>query len=249
MNLANLSIDELLERRNTKKVGQAKKHDEAKSRLEISKLIAENYEGFNVLRKHLIHPKSQPKIVDSSRQVKFVINTFADLGWIAQEKNCTWRFTKGTDSKEFAFVKGNWLEEYVFCAHLQAGVDEASYGQEIEWQVGDVTGKNEIDVIARRGDRLSFTSCKAKSPFLSQGATTEISGFLAEVDYWDTHFSNNQGKLLLVITADFIDEMQNNRHRYPQVVARASILNVDMIGLEDLGWDRLVGKICQHWDD
>ncbi|MFA6203151.1 MAG: DUF1887 family CARF protein [Gallionella sp.] len=243
------NVDSLLAKRNTCRIGKAGNHSDAINRLEISKLLANNYEGFNVLRKHLIHPKDQPKISNPSKNVKSSIELLSDLGWITHVQNGRWEFSKGTASSEYAFIKGNWLEEYVYCAHIHAGVDEVSYGQEVEWKVGDVIGKNEIDVIARRGDKLSFTSCKTQHPFPANGSTNQITGFLTEVDYWDTHFANNNGKLLLVVTADFIDEMENNRHRYPLVVARASVLNVDMIGLEDLRWDRLVEKIGMHWDE
>jgi len=153
------------------------------------------------------------------------------------------------NSSEFMYIKGGWLEEYVYCAHVQAGVDEASYGQAVEWRVGDVIGNNEIDVIARRGDKLSFTSCKTQDPYLLAGSTKQITGFLTEVDYWDTHFADNSGKLLLVVTADFIDEMKQNRHRYPLIYARASVLNIDVIGLEDLAWERIVCRVEKHWED
>ena len=242
-------INDLLAERKTCRIGQSGNHQEALQNLEISKLIAKNYEGFNVLRKHLVHPNVQPKIVNPTRNVLSSIELLSDLGWIRQNQRDSWQFIKETSSSEFMYIKGNWLEEYVYCAHIHAGVDEASYGQEVEWQVGDVIGNNEIDVIARRGEKLSFTSCKTQNPFSSNGSTTKISSFLTEVDYWDTHFAGNTGKLLLVVTADFIDEMEQNRHRYPLVCARASVLNVDMIGLEDLDWDRLVKKVEEHWHD
>ena len=244
-----ISIDDLLARRNTSRIGMAGSHDLAFKRLEISKLLAKNYVGFNELRKHLIHPDSQPKINNFSRELRSSVELLENLGWVRRVSNDCWKFIQGTNSSEFMYIKGNWLEEYVYCAHIQAGVDEATYGQEIEWQVGEVIGNNEIDVIARRGELLSFTSCKTQNPFPANGATGQITQFLTEVDYWDTHFANNTGKLLLVVTADFIDEIKDNRHRYPLVDARASILNVDMVGLEDLQWDRIVEKIEKHWDE
>jgi hypothetical protein len=243
------SVDELLAKRNTARIGKFGSHEVALKNLELSKLIANNYEGFNTIRKHLIHSRDLPSISRPTKNVLSAIDLLSDLGWIKPNGAGRWLFTGDTAGKEFAYIKGNWLEEYVYCAHIHAGVDEAFYGQEIEWNVGDVVGKNEIDVIACRGNKLSFTSCKTQNPFPSNGTTNHITGFLTEVDYWDTHFAEGKGRLLLAVTADFIDEMENNRHRYPLVVARASVLNVDLIGLENLRWDKLTEKIEQHWDE
>jgi hypothetical protein len=55
--------------------------------------------------------------------------------------------------------------------------------------------------------------------------------------------------LLLVVTADLIDEVQNNRHRYPLVAGRATFVDFNLVGLEDLLWDRLADAVDKHWDD
>lgn len=243
-----MNIDALLAIRNTRRIGSTSNHDLALKNLEISKYIAKHYEGFNVLRKHLVHPSDNPQINHISTDTKLCIQLLLDMGWIKQISPKQWHPVILKDSQEFSYLKGNWLEEYLYCAHIHAGVDEAYCGQQIEWRVGNVIGKNEIDVIARRGETISFTSCKSQNPFPGNGTSTQLTKFLSEVDYWDTHFANNTGKLLLAVTTDLIDEINANTHRYPLVVARASILQVDLIGLEDLIWESLVGKIGEHWD-
>lgn len=244
-----ISIDELLAQRKTRRVGNNGSHADALRRLDISKLLAKNFEGFHTLRNHLLHADRFHSIRRPSRQVTSAIGLLKDLGWVRPAHHPgTWALASDLSADIRWYLQGGWLEEYVYCASLEAGADEAFYGQPVEWQVGDVTGKNEIDVIARRGDTLSFTSCKTQHPH-KQGAATALLSFLTEADYWDTHFADNKGKVLLVVTADFIDEIEQNRHRYPVILARASILDVEMIGLEDLGWERLVERINEHWSN
>jgi hypothetical protein len=54
-----------------------------------------------------------------------------------------------------------------------------------------------------------------------------------EADYRNTHFSASTDRTLLVCTADVINEMHANGHRYPMLLARATIVEVDVIGLEE----------------
>ncbi len=242
----NNNIDNLLSRRQTKRAGISGNAVQANDRIELSKFLAEHFVAFDPLRNHLFHPEHAHTLGEAETQsAKRVLKRLHDLNWIVPGKYRTWRPTNLGDSR--AYLSGGWLEELAFCAHEAAGVDEASFGQEVEWRVNDVTGKNEIDVIARRGELLSFTSCKTIQPQKSQGKNTTLRGFLTETDYWNIHFANDEGRALLVVTADFYDEMRRNQHRYPELLARASILEVSLIGLEELHWDRLVERVHQHW--
>jgi hypothetical protein len=45
-----------------------------------------------------------------------------------------------------------------------------------------------------------------------------------------------------------VDEEQGLKQRYPQLLARASILHVDVSGYEELEWNRLLETIENHWD-
>lgn len=243
-----VSIDGLLEQRGTHRVDSGGSHADALRRLEVSKLLAKNFEGFDEVRTHLLHPSDFRSIRNPSKQVKSSLNLMTDLGWIKSTGSNTFCFADDIGSEVRWYLQGGWLEEYVYCAHLEAGVDEAIYAQRVEWQLGEVTGRNEIDVIARRGDVLSFTSCKTLRPEQRVGNTKILTEFLSETSYWDTHFSDNKGCALLVVTADFVDEIHMNKIRYPVVLARASILHVDAVGLEDLQWEKLVAKVDAHWD-
>lgn len=240
------NIDQLLERRQTWRAGTPGSPDRARSRLELSRFIAEHYVGFDPLRNHLFHPDHGHVLDKRARQQAApVIERLRDIGWITPAGGDDWRPTDLDDSH--AYLAGGWLEELTFCAHEAAGVDEACYGQDVEWLVDGIAGRNEIDIIARRGDVLSFTSCKTIQPQKSPGKNTTLRGFLSETDYWNIHFANDRGRALLVVTADFLDEMRRNRHRYPELLARASVLEVSLVGLEELRWDRLIERIHGHW--
>lgn len=238
------TINDLLAKRGAKLCGKNADKSAARARANDSKFLGEHFLGFDQLRAHLYHPDHFPTL-NRSCQSDLVSSYLESQGWIERTGEKSWSITDAPDIR--SYLSGGWLEEYAFLAHEAAGVDEVYFGQEIEWLVGDVVGKNEIDVIARRGDVLSFTSCKTIQVDKTQGHMAQLRGFVTETDYWNIHFANDQGRALLVVTADFVDELNGNAHRYPQLMARASILNVTVSGLESLEWHRLVECIKTHW--
>lgn len=242
--LETITIESLLARRNARRSGETKNKERARKWDQESKFLAEHFLWFDQLRAHLFHPHHFPTF-DANAKTGAILRHLEALGWIERTGVKTWSVTEDPDIR--SYLSGGWLEEYAFLAHEAAGADEVYFGQEIEWRVGDVVGKNEIDVIARRGDVLSFTSCKTIQADKTQGHMAQLRGFVTETDYWNIHFADDQGRALLVVTADFIDELNGNAHRYPQLMARASILNVTVAGLESLAWPRLVESIKAHW--
>ena len=237
------TIDQLLAQHDARRGKKAGDKQAAHARAEHSRFIAKHFVLYDHLRAHLFHPHQHP-IVAFSQQENHLPEYFHKLGWIKPAGNQRWRVSNDDDIR--VYLSGGWLEELVFLAHEAAGADEVYFGQDIEWTVNNIHGKNEIDVIARRGDVLSFTSCKAIRPEKSAAHMEQLRGFLTETDYWNIHFANDKGRALLVVTADFMDEY-NKSHRYPSLAARAFVLCVDMAGLEQMQWDRLVQAIEQHW--
>lgn len=238
------TINNLLAKRGSKLTGKKTDKLLARARADDSRFLGEHFVEFDRLRAHLYHPNHFPTLnhsFDSEPVTKYL----SSRGWIERTGVKTWSVAEDSDIR--SYLSGGWLEEYAFLAHEAAGVDEVYFGQEIEWRIGDVVGKNEIDVIARRGEVLSFTSCKTIQADKTQGHMAQLRGFVTETDYWNIHFADDQGRALLVVTADFIDELNGNAHRYPQLMARASILNVTVAGLESLAWPRLVESIKAHW--
>lgn len=239
-----INIDSLLAQRNTHRTKHSGNVTKAQDRLDKTLIIAKYFQQFDNIRSHLFHPH-QHKIVQSPHKSEFIIDFFESQGWIKTSGKKSWKLN--TDSDLRFYLAGGWLEELLFFAHKEAGADEAYFGQQVIWDVNGTTGKNEIDVIARRGDLLSFTSCKTIGTKKSPKHMSQLRHFLTEADYWNIHFANDKGRSLLVTTADFIDELNDHKHRYPQLVSRSTVLDVKMAGLEQLEWDVLVETIRKHW--
>jgi hypothetical protein len=248
------SINSLLAKRNTQLLGEGGDEALALSRLELSKMLARSYKSFNSLRLHL---ESQSQAKSGKREArKFEMN--AEVKALLK-KLIAFDYIKkiGTEQYKYinhdarAYLAGGWLEEFIFCAMQETNPDEVLYQQKVQWQVGEVNGKNEIDVIARKGDVLSLISCKAchwNYRSHNQGDRDKLKSFLLETDYWDTHFSAGTGRAVLVVTQDLIDEANNHTRRSPTIFARADIMNVDIVSLDFFKWDVLVKRLKKHWD-
>ena len=238
------TIDTLLSLRNTRRNMVTGDVQRAETRINVSKFLADNFLSFDKLRLHLIHPEHY-KTLKQTKNLNIVIDYLVELKWIKQTGKNKWGII--SQPKIRNYLAGGWLEELLYFAHLEAGTDEAYFGQVIEWEVDGIKGKNEIDVIARRGDVLSFTSCKAMSARKNTNHLGHLRNFLTETDYWNIHFANDKGRALLVVTADLIDEVKNSKHRYPSLLARASILDVSVAGLESVKWNKVVQAVKAHW--
>jgi len=239
------TIDTLLARREARRINAPGKVALARQRLPHSRFLAEHFTAYDALRHHLFNPDNHPMVV-APRQARPVIDYLTALGWINTDGAMVWRLAAIEGLR--IYLSGGWLEELVYCAHEAAGVDEAYFSQEIEWNVNGIVGKNEIDVLARRGDVLSFTSCKTLRAYRKGiGYVDQLRTFLAEADYWNIHFAEDKGRALLIVTADFLDELHNDAPRYPLLLARASVLDVSVAGLEMLSWDSLIEAVRSHW--
>ena len=215
----------------------------AQSRINHSKFLANNYLHWDLIRPHLLHPEIH-RTYKNDENSEFVIQYLASEGLIKNAKSGVLQFSSDTAK---AYLSGQWLEELVYFAYLEAGVEEAYFSQVIDWTLNGINGRNEIDVIARRGDTLSFTSCKAMNSGKNKGSMDKLRNYITETDYWNNHFANNKGKALLVASTDMVDEY-NSKHRYEQLTARAQVLDVHIIGLEDISWPNIVDRIDGHWD-
>lgn len=210
----------------------------------LTRMLLERYPDYHRLRLHLFHPAQHPTLRLGGDPLA---EQLRDRGWLVPDGVDRWApgtLTPGDDR----YLRGGWLEELLWLAHREAGCDELHLGAGLEWRVGEVTGHNEVDVLARRGPTLSFTSCKSVRP-LDRALPEALRGHLLEVDYWNEHFAGGQGRAILAVTADIYDEHRGNRWRYPPVHARATVVDVDLLGLEDLSWITLVRRLDLHWQD
>lgn len=235
------TIDELLRKHNTYCEGRPSDICGAKRRLELSKLLAENFPEYDKLRLHLQHDRDLPVCNEPLRNI---LDAVTAQGWIkpADQARKGFDFTNTADAAVRNYLFGQWLEEYVATAFDAAGADEVYWGQKICWTLDGVVGNNEIDVIARKGENLVLGSCKAVQPFSRPGLQTEVINYLREVHDWDLHFSNGQARAVMALTLDLYegDEVFAEKHRYPVLTAKSKILDLSIIGLEQLKWARLV---------
>jgi hypothetical protein len=140
------------------------------------------------------------------------------------------------------FMTGGWLEELAWLAVMEAGADEASYSQLVGWDVKGYAGENEIDVIFRRDDKLGFVSCKALRSSLQSNDRkhrARMMDAVHEADNLADHFGEPGERVGVLVTTDLFDE-QRGEARYQSLMGKAAVLDVRIIPLEDIGWDRLV---------
>jgi hypothetical protein len=140
------------------------------------------------------------------------------------------------------FLRGGWLEEYVYMVFLSAGADAATFHQGIHWRVDEFEGDNEIDVIARIGGRLAFASCKAMKPAPNAAGSQNYRGalvnFLNEIDNAQDQFGYPWDSAFLFTTTDFAEDLAQSR--FGSILGKARALDVYVLGLADLPWRRLL---------
>lgn len=154
------------------------------------------------------------------------------------------------ETKGKRYLSGGWLEELAWLAALEAGVDEAIYGQVIGWEVKGFTGENEIDLILRKNETLAFVSCKAFRSELDmhdRKHRNRLMDAVHEADNLGDHFGRPGEKVAILVTTDLFDEARNTV-RYNALMGKAAVLNVEIIALEDLGWDKLVAAMKKMFD-
>lgn len=130
----------------------------ARRRSNATRYISSHYEEFQPILRSMVRPpqqfrpkdNQQGKIVDLLVAAKILIrsgDTYIPRNGAAK-----------------TYLTGGWLEELTYLAVMEAGADAAVFAQHVGWEVGDYSGRNEIDTIARVGDKLSFISCKSMRP-------------------------------------------------------------------------------------
>jgi hypothetical protein len=149
------------------------------------------------------------------------------------------------ETKSKRYLSGGWLEELAWLAAMEAGADEALFGQVIGWKVKEFTGENEIDLILREGDRLGFVSCKALRSELDmhdRKHRNRLMDAVHEADNLCDHFGRPGEKVAVLVTTDLFDEVKA-APRYNALMGKAAILDVEIIPLEGISWAKLVSAI------
>jgi hypothetical protein len=247
------SIETLLEKRGAWLKGEKGSHEKAQSRSVLTRMISDDYQLFEQVRDRIF------RATDSFiKHLEIVPETLSGAGHDMVEQMLALGLVKreehGHEICELEgkrYLGGGWLEELAFLAAQDAGADEATYGQVIGWQVKGFTGENEIDLIMRRGDRLGFVSCKALRSELDihdRKHRNRLMDAVHEADNLADHFGRLGECVAVLVTTDLYDEIKG-APRYNALMGKAAILDVRIIPLEELGYDRLIAALAGMWEE
>lgn len=219
----------------------------AEQRRDLTMAIQQNYPAFEVLRDKLLGNRSakdaeQPDTAGAAHSARDTELLFEHL-----QQHELLKLDKGEVSLNSVdarrFMTGGWLEELAWLAAMEAGAHEAHYSQLVGWDVEGYTGENEIDVIFRRDDKLGFVSCKALRSSLQSSDRkhrARMMDAVHEADNLADHFGQPGERVGVLVTTDLFDE-ERGEARYQALMGKAAVLDVRVIPLEDIRWDRLVG--------
>lgn len=240
-----VSIEALLEERNARLKPGGGRASHAIERQHVTKIIQQNYPAFEPVRDLVLARGS--KDANPREQLTSHGHTIIDA---LHECGMIDRAAERPRPNHVAvkrYLSGGWLEELAWLAAMEAGADEALYGQPVSWQVGEYYGENEIDLILRRGERLGFVSCKAlQSEFDAENRKhrNRLMDALHEADNLADHFGKPGERVAVLVTTDLIDEMRDTP-RYTALMGKAAVLDVRIIPLEELGWNKLVSAMAE----
>jgi hypothetical protein len=247
------TIAKLLESRGAWLKGASHDHGLAQGRLSLTRRISENYPLFEQVRDRIFHATES-----FIRHAEIVPETLSEAGHALLGDMLRHGLVLKEDhgheiceAQGRRYLSGGWLEELAWLAAQEAGAHECLYGQCIGWSVKGFTGENEIDLIMRRGGTLGFVSCKALRSVLDmqdRKHRNRLMDAVHEADNLADHFGRQGERVAVLVTTDLYDEMRG-MPRYNALMGKAAVLDVRIIPLEELGWDRLVQALAGLWDE
>lgn len=238
-------IRELLSRRNAvlHSWAQPERH-----RGNVARMISKNYEVYDQFRPHLSKARDLGGLEAESEQQQSIWHALVS-GGLAMEMAPN-RYAPVPGEKAINFLTGGWLEDLAYEAILEAGADAALARAILDWKVEGYSGQNEVDVLARSGERLIFFSCKCANACLAEDHARarllqkdKLMGYMHEADNLADHFGVQGDAVVLLVTTDLIDESNQNRARLPTLFGKAKALDVELIILDHLGWRPLVQRL------
>jgi hypothetical protein len=224
---------------------------ETARRGELTRKIADAYTVFEQVRDRVFHATDafmkHVEIVPGAlpQEGHDFLSDMLTLGLVRKEEH-------GHEICELVgkrYLSGGWLEELAWLAAHESGAHEALYGQCVSWTVNGYAGENEIDLIMRRHDSLSFVSCKALRSMLDgqdRKHRARLMDAVQEADNLADHFGRPGEKVAVLVTTDLFDEIKGTP-RYSALLGKAAVLDVRIIPLEELKWDRLVSALTGLW--
>ena len=246
------SIEALLQKRGAWLKGDKGSHEKARQRAQLTRMISDDYQLFEQVRDRIFRATES-----FMKHIEIVPETLSPAGHelVAEMlgRGLVRREEHGHEICEVEgkrYLGGGWLEELAFLAAQDAGAEEATYGQVIGWEVKGFTGENEIDLIMRRGDSLGFVSCKALRSELDiqdRKHRNRLMDAVHEADNLADHFGRPGECVAVLVTTDLHDEIKG-APRYNALMGKAAILDVRIIPLEELAYDRLVVALGDMWE-
>jgi hypothetical protein len=246
------SIEALLSARGAWLKGDTGDQQEALARKALTCLIADHYNTFEEVRDRIFRATER-----FMKHVEIIPETLTEKGHELVAALLTHKVVvkeeHGHEICEVAgrrYLSGGWLEELAWLAAMDAKADEAFYGQVIGWSVKGFTGENEIDLIMRKNDHLGFVSCKALRSELDmqdRKQRNRLMDAVHEADNLADHFGRPGESVAVLVTTDLHDEMRGVP-RYNALMGKAAVLDVRLISLEDLGYDKLVAALAEMWE-
>lgn len=236
MRMRECSVATLLSARGAQLEGAGIDLQQLKSRSKLTRLIGENYQAFEIARGIILQRPSPER---PGPQVLHVLNVIEAAG-LARHADSGWLVGPAS----MRYLRGGWLEEYAALAALHAEADEVRAGQIVRWVSGPYDGVNEVDLIARFGERLVFASCKALWSRFEVGAEAQrerLTSALHEADNTLDHFGGGNDRAALVVSTDLYDE-RRDIPRYRQLHGKAHALDVALIPLEDFAFAALAAR-------
>jgi hypothetical protein len=247
------TIEALLAARGAWLKGDTGDQEEALGRKSLTLMISANYGLFEEVRDRIF------RCTESfMKHVEIVPGTVTDEGRALLVEMLKHKVVvkeeKGHEICEVAgrrYLTGGWLEELAWLASRDAGADEAFYGQVVGWSVKGYTGENEIDLIMRQGGTLGFVSCKALRSVLDmqdRKQRNRLMDAVHEADNLADHFGRPGERVAVLVTTDLHDEVKGSA-RYNALMGKAAVLDVRLIPLEELKYDRLVAALQDMWPE
>lgn len=210
----------------------------ARRRDTATRAVAEAFPIFERIRDVALGRRSAPLTDGATRVLTGVLRS---AGLIDIDRDGAFPVSDAAER----WLRGGWLEEHVGLSALDAGADEVRIGQRLGWTAGGFRGENEIDTIARFGERLVFVSAKAFRSRLEDrnaGHRERLMEALQEADNLVDHFGSEDSTVALVVSTDLWDE-RAHRPRYEQLHGKAAALGVALVTLESLERSALAEKL------
>ena len=208
--------------------------DRVAKRIAASRAVAANFPTFERVRDAVVRMED---VVFSDPAALTLLDDLLACAVLVEEETLV---SPSADTDRY--LRGGWLEELIGLAAIEAGADEVRIGQKVGWISKGFEGENEIDTIARFGDRLVFVSAKALRSRLAEGDVRHrerLMEALQEADNLVDHFGEPNSAVALVVTTDLWDE-RSREPRYEQLHGKAAALGVKLVTLETVQFESLV---------